>query len=146
MGNLYNYFAAADDDTAAMTLEDSPDPARFDVLDVAGIEPVIQLATLEALLRAVEYEQVAADPRHSALLSDPGDESRWVVTLTDSLRDALADASADHLARTALSWSQTEEFRSGGDAALLGDFLARFAHLARTARSRDQHLYCWISL
>ena len=146
MGNLYDYFAAADDHSAAMTLEHSPDPERFEVLDVGGIDPAVQLATLEALLREVGYEQVVADPRQCSLLSDPGDKGRWVVTLTDTLRDALAEAGADHLARTAIPWSQSEEFYGGGDAELLGDFLIRFARLARTARERSHHLYCWMSL
>jgi 1,2-phenylacetyl-CoA epoxidase catalytic subunit len=69
-----------------------------------------------------------------------------VVTLTDTLRDALANADADQLTHAAIAWSATEEFRGRGDADLLGDFLNRFATLARTARSRDQSLYCWMSL
>lgn len=144
VGNLYDYFAADDDATAAATFEHSPNPERFAVLDVRGIEPAVQLATLESLLRGIDYEQVAADPRQCALLTDPHSEERWVVTLTDTLRDALADA--DQLAHTAIAWSATEEFRGQGDADLLGDFLNRFATLARTARSRGQRLYCWISL
>jgi hypothetical protein len=34
VGDLYDYFAAADDQTAAATLEQAPDPERFEVLDV----------------------------------------------------------------------------------------------------------------
>ena len=145
VGNLYDYFAA-DDDAAAATLEHSPDPERFAVLDVRGIEPAVQLATLEALLRGIDYGQVAADPRQCALVSDPHSEERYVVTLTDTLRDALADANAEQLAETAIAWSATEEFRGHGDADLLADFSNRFAELARTARSRGQRLYCWMSL
>lgn len=142
MGNLYYYFAADDDAAAAATLEHAPDPERFDVLDVRGIEPTVQLATLEALLRGIDYELVAADPRQSALLSDPQDEERWVVTLSDTLRDALANADTEQLAGVAIAWSATEEFRGHGDADLLSDFLNRFAELARTARGRGQRLYC----
>lgn len=146
VGNLYDYFAADDDAAAAATLEYSPDPERFDVLDAKGIEPAVQLATLESLLRGIDYEQVAAHPRQCALLSDPHSEDRWVVTLTDTLRDALADANAEQLVQAATTWSTTEEFRGYGDADLLADFLQRFAALARTARDRGQRLYCWMSL
>ena len=146
VGNLYDYFAADDDAAAASTLEHSPDPERFDVLDARGIEPAVQLATLEALLRGIDYDLVAADPRQSALLSDPRSEDRWVVALTDTLRDALANADTEQLAEAAITWSATEEFRGHGDADLLSDFLNRFATLARTARSRGQRLYCWMSL
>jgi hypothetical protein len=146
VGNLYDYFAADDDAAAAATLEHSPDPEHFDVLDVRGVEPTVQLATLESLLRGIDYEQVAADPRQCALLSDPHSEDRWVVTLTDTLRDTLADANAGQLAQAATAWSATEEFHGHGDADLLADFLHRFAALAHTARDRGQHLYCWMSL
>lgn len=146
MGNLYDYFAVADDHSAVATLEHGPDPERFEVLDGGGIEPAVQLGRLEALLRDIGYEAVAADPRQCTLLGSTGDEGPWVVTLTDTLRDALADADADHLARTAVPWSRTEEFYGDGDADLLGDFLNRFADLARDARDRGHHLYCWMSL
>ena len=142
VGNLYDYFAADDDAIAASAFEHSPDPERFAVLDVRGIEPAVQLAILESLLRGIDYEQVAADPRQCALLSDPRSEERWVVTVTD----ALAEADTDQLAHTTIAWSATEEFRGQGDANLLGNFLNRFATLARTARSRGQRLYCWMSL
>lgn len=146
MGNLYDYFAAADDHAAAATLEHSPDPRRFAVLDVGGIEPAVQLGTLEGLLRGVDYKQVSVDPRQCKLLSDPVEESRWVVTLTDTLRDALAEATPNQLAQAAVPWSQTDEFYGQGDADLLTDFLNRFAELARTARDQGHRLYCWMSL
>lgn len=121
MGNLYDYFAADNDETAAATLEHAPDPSHFDVLDAKGIDPVLPPATLEALLRGIDYAQVWADPRRCELLTDPQDQSRWVVTLTDTLRDALAIASADRLAQAGIRWSESDDFRG-------------------------QHLYCWISL
>jgi hypothetical protein len=146
VGNLYDYFAADDDETAAAALELALDPGRSDVLDVKGLDPVLPLATLESLLRGVEYEQVWADPRRCKLLTDPGHESCWVVTITDTLRDALASAGSDELGRAAVPWSETDDFRGKGVAEMLGDFLLRFAGLARTAHERDQRLYCRISL
>lgn len=149
MGNLYDYFAAADDESAAATFDDAPDPKILKVLDVKGIEPFIQLGTLEALLRDVDYDEVTEDPRHCSLLTDPAAESKWVVTLTDTLRDALADASAERLAEVAVPWSETEEFEGSASedlADLLADFLGRFAALARHARDRQLRLYCWMCL
>lgn len=73
-------------------------------------------------------------------------EERWVVTVTDTLRDALAGTSSVQLAIVAVDWAATEEFAGCEDAALLGDFLGRFAALARSAHGRGQHLYCWMSL
>ena len=149
MGNLYDYFAAADDQTAAATFDDAPDPKVLKVLDVKGIEPFIQLGTLEALLRDVDYDAVTEEPRHCCLLTDPDSESKWVVTLTDTLRDALAEASEARLAEVAIPWSQTEEFQYSASedlADLLADFLGRFAELARHARDQQLRLYCWMCL
>lgn len=95
---------------------------------------------------AADDDAAAADPRQCALLSDPSSEDRWVVTVTETLRDALANAHTEQLAQAAVAWPTTEEFRGHGDPDLLGDVLNCFATLARTARSRGQHLYCWMSL
>lgn len=148
MANLYDYFAAEDDQTAAAALDDAPDPERFEVVQVSGIEPVVQLGTLEALLRGVPYEQVREDPRQGKLLGSADTGSRWVVGLTDSLRDALAAATAAQLAEVAVPWSQTEEFQlfGGADADMLAGSLGELAGLAQRARDRSHHLYCWISL
>jgi len=148
MSNLYGYFTAEDDATAAATLDDAPDPVRFEVLDGGGIEPAVRLGTLEALLRGIPYEQVMADPRHCKRISNRDSGSRWVVALADTLRDALAAATADQLAEAAVPWSQTDEFQlfGGTDADLLTGWLGELADLARHAQARSHHLYCWISL
>lgn len=145
MGNLYDYFAAPDDVTAAPTLADAPDTRQFEVLGVKGIDPVVQISTLEALLRDISYEEVIANPRAGMLVS-PEAEEQWVVTLSDTVRDALADADRERLAQVAVPWSQTEEFGRGADPEALDAFLVTLAELARDARNRDHHLYCWISL
>jgi hypothetical protein len=146
VANLYDYFAAPDDQTAAATLDDGPGPERFDVMRANGIDPVVQTGTLESLLRAVPYKQVMASRGQSMLVSDPGSESHWVVRLTDTLRDALSAADAGQLAEVAVPWSQTDEFWGRGDADLLAGLLGDLAGLARRARERGHHLYCWISL
>lgn len=146
MGNLYDYFSAPDDQTAAATLEGSPDPERFDVMSAGGIDPAVQLGTLESLLRAVPYEQVMASRGQGMLVSDPNSDSNWVIRLTDTLRDALAAATPGQLAEVAVPWSQTDEFWGRGDADLLASVLGDFAGLAQRARARGDHLYCWVSL
>jgi hypothetical protein len=145
MGNLYDYFAAADDRTAAATLNDSPNPERFEVIS-EGIDPVVQMGTLESLLRAVPYEQVMVSRGQGTLVSDPDSVSQWVIRLTDTLRDALAAATAGQLAEVAVPWSQTDEFCGRGDAGLLAGVLGDLAGLARRAQARRDHLYCWVSL
>jgi hypothetical protein len=149
MGNLYEYFAASDDAAAAAVVHGGAQAAGLDSLGgLKGADPVILLATLEALLRGVDYEVVSTTPRHCDLLAESSEDGPWVVTLTDTLRDALAGASEATLSEVAVPWSKADEFRDGPPdlVALLADFLGRLAALARTAAARDDSLYCWMSL
>lgn len=118
----------------------------LDHVELRGIDPLAQIGTLEALLTGRTYEQVDADERNGLVVAQDED-STAVVTLTDSVRDALASADGRELDRVVDTWLRTEEF-AGYDAedrqsvtAVLGDLAA----LARRARADDLHLYCWMS-
>jgi len=67
-----------------------------------------------------------------------------VVTLTDELQTALADADGARLASVAVPWSHTEEFFGQGDPQILAGLLHELAELARRARNRGERLYCWV--
>ncbi|MFC5727951.1 MULTISPECIES: hypothetical protein [Nocardioides] len=173
MGVLFDYFAAPDDADAAATIDRiggpakpgtaAPLPARrglfrrspkevetvregADYATVAdtGIDPVVQGGTLEELLTGRPYEEIEQDPRwgHSLATRDGGE--RQVLTLTDGLVDALAQADADRLAAVAVPWSQTEEFWGVGDPEELTSVLRALSRLAREARSRNETVYCWV--
>lgn len=107
---------------------------------------MIQLGTLEALLTGQEYEQVVAGPRAGHALATQGGGERLVVTVTDELQAALADADDARLASAAVPWSQTEEFFGRGDPQILARLLHELAELARRARHRGERLYCWVCL
>jgi hypothetical protein len=104
MGALFDYFAADSDEQAASTIDRLGGPAAdepggaFDTVAVKGIDPVVQLGTLEELLTGRPYDAVVADPRsgHALAVHDGGE--RVVLTVTDSLTDALAAATPDRLA------------------------------------------------
>ncbi|WP_351235031.1 hypothetical protein [Streptomyces sp. NPDC002133] len=146
MGNLYQYFSAPDDASALTAFEAGPKGAGFQPLDVNGMDPYLLVGAAEALLVDRSFEEVAAQPRFNSLLSDPEADGTWVVTLTDQLRDALAEASAERLAEVAVPWSLTEEFDGSADPGMPADFLERLAAVARPARSQSHGLYCWMSL
>jgi hypothetical protein len=111
-----------------------------------GIEPVVQMGTLEGLLTGRSYDDVmAANPGGIKVAVRDGGE-RLVMRLTDSLTEALATASDDRLTEVAVPWSQTEEFWGQGDPQDLGSFLLELAQLARTAQLRGERLYCWLSV
>jgi len=154
MGVLFDYFSAESDETAASTIDllggpgaqqaGTPDDVPFDTVSVKGIDPVVQLGTLEALLTGRDYGQIVAGPRAGNSLAVRDGGERVVVTLTDELQDALADSNDGQLTSVAVPWSQTEEFWGRGDPQVLTSLLHELAGLARRARSKGQRLYCWI--
>jgi hypothetical protein len=131
----------------------SPEPVATDprrpLLDtVSGwkIDPVVQLATMQEILTGRPYDEIVAEPRSGRDLVVRDGGARLVLTLPDSLLPALADASDERLAETAVLWAHTEEFWGEGDPRLLSVFLGELAALARRARSRNQRLYCWVCI
>lgn len=149
MGNLYEYFSAADDQTAAAVhgLIGGPTAdSAFDTLFTKGIEPAVQISTLEGLLTGRSLDEIFADPRWSkAVVPDTG-AGHGVLTLNDAVARALATADRARLAEVAVPWSQTEEFRGQADPDHLTEFLVELSALARRAADRGHRLYCWWSL
>jgi hypothetical protein len=171
------YFAAEDDESAAAAesrpggplgwptvrghrkvglfrkepIVESLGPA-YEGFHARGYDPVVTLGTLESLLRGIEYDSLANDPRWGGSVSEeePAADDRGVITVTDTLRDALADASDDDLHRVADPWSRTEELTQEGwqDVTVqdhLG-FLRQLHDLAAFAHSSRQRLYCYYEL
>jgi hypothetical protein len=148
MGNLYDYFSAPDDPAALTAFGQGAEAAGFPVLPVKGIDPYVQLGQAESLLTGTPYDDITPLPRFNRLLSSPEDESCWLVTLTDELRDALVSARPGGFAAVAESWSRIEEFDGEARPDELADFLGRLAALAEEAASRSEphRLYCLMSL
>jgi hypothetical protein len=167
MGVLFDYFSAASDEAAASVISlpggpgaPPPPPQRrgwlrgrqasppavvpFDTVSVKGIDPLVQLGTLEALFTGRDYEQIVAGARAGHVLATQDGGERLVVTLTDELQAVLAAAHDDHLAAVAEPWSQTEEFFGQGDPPALARLLHELAELARRARDKDERMYCWV--
>ncbi|MFB6724966.1 hypothetical protein ACFCV3_32615 [Kribbella sp. NPDC056345] len=141
MGVLFDYFAAKSDAEAAAVIDRVVGP---DSLLLKGIDPVVQLGTLEELLTNRPYDEVADDPRSGHVVAVRDHGARLVSTLTDSLATALAQASREDLERVAVPWSQTEEFWGSADPEILADVLTDLADLARRAEANGERLYCWV--
>ncbi|MCY9784876.1 hypothetical protein KIK06_13345 [Nocardiopsis sp. EMB25] len=146
---MCDYFSATGDEEAVGVLDEpgGPDPAVFDVLPLKGIDPVVVMARLEAIVTGRDHDEASARPRSGELLSDPGHGSAFVVSVSDSLRRALASASDERLAEAAMSWADSEELRDGPTSA--DDLLAALrllAGLARRADRENRRLYCWWAL
>jgi hypothetical protein len=174
MGVLYDYFAAPGDAEAAATIDrpggpgqassrsdkvrrglfgrrakesaNAPNGVPYPTVADTGIDAVVQGGTLEELLTGRPYEQIERDPRSGLSLAVRDGGERLVLTLTDGLIDALAQASPEQLAGAAVPWSQTDEFWGTGNPEELTGLLGELADLARRARSSGGSLYCWVSL
>jgi hypothetical protein len=167
MGVLFDYFSAVSDQAAASAISlpggpgtpppgprhrgwprgrqaDTPAEAPFDTISVKGIDPLVQLGTLEALLTGRDYEQIVAGPRAGHVIANQDGGERLVVTLTDELQTALADADDAQLPSVAVPWSQTDEFSGQGDPQVLASLLHELTELARRARTKKERMYCWV--
>jgi hypothetical protein len=148
VGVLFDYFAAPSDESAGETVDVAGGPGQtgLPVLPVQGIDPVVQLGKLESLLTGADYETVVANPRSGFPVAIRDEGERLVLTITDELQDALADASPEQLEAAAVPWSQIEEFPGDVKPEGLASFLAEFAQLARGALENGDRLYCWTCL
>ena len=120
----------------------------YDGFATRGYEPVVVLARLEALLTGTTADAVLADPRSGGSPTDaepPPDGA--VLTLTDSLRDALVAASDSEIREAVKSWMQTEEVQILSEEEGSFDdhlaFVSRLRDLARRAAERGERLYCY---
>ncbi|GAA2664994.1 hypothetical protein GCM10010412_040940 [Nonomuraea recticatena] len=162
MGVLYDYYRAADRQ-AAMA---EPDRGRaesgspsFDAVDAKGIDPVVILGQLVALIRDVPYdldlvrtitlypppeggpqslEEWEALPEDSPYKEGPGIEE-----LPADVRDSLAGVPDARLADLAERWGQIEEFFGRPDEGYLTTLMGELRELAQRAQAEEQMIYCW---
>ncbi len=123
----------------------------FDGFSARGYDPVVTMGTLEELLTGRDFDAVMDDPRSggSPRQSDEAPEARGVITVTDSLRDALANADDARLAEVVGPWSDTDELQQPGwgdvSQAEHMEFLRALRDLARRAKHAEQRLYCYFA-
>lgn len=155
MALLIDYFLAPSDEAAALTLTldggpmslgDSVGEPRFPTVSDSRIEPVVALGTLTMLMTGQDFDDILDDPTHGRLITQHDSNERMVLGVSDTLIDALAGASTEELDQVAHPWSQTEELVCIIAEAHLRAFIHSLADLAKTARSVNSSLYCWVCL
>ncbi|WP_327129945.1 hypothetical protein [Streptomyces sp. NBC_01727] len=146
---LCDYFSAADDEAAVAVLKSPGGPSReeLDVFFLKNIDPVVAIAQLEAIMTGCSYEEASERPRSGQVLSSPEDGPPFVVSLSDTLFDALVTAAKDDLVRFAEPWSKTDELRQIRiSVEVTTDVLNGLVGLAQRAQASGQRLYCWWAL
>lgn len=148
MGVIFDYFAADSDEQATAVIDMEQGPATpgsgVTTIETGGVDPAVQLATLEELLTGTPYDEIADRPRHAECLAARNDHHRLVLALSDELTTALAEATQTRLAEVATPWSETDEFFGAAAPEDLIGFLTAIAGLAREAQAKGQQLYCWV--
>jgi hypothetical protein len=124
MGLLSDFFIAAPEDISADRFKLGP-ADTFPTVQAKRITP-LELAQLLAILRNDhDADTVKSLDAFPVMLTCPGEDA-WVVACPEDLRDALAQSSAEDVARYASVWAQYETLRDWGfqaveTAALLQD-------------------------
>ena len=135
----YWYFRAPDDAAAAALIDGGPND---DFCQVNGVDPAVALGTLEALMTAMEYDDLDDDDRRAGLIASADDYERLVLSVTDSLRDALIVADDARVHDVASAWVRTDEL-AGAASGDMANVIKDLAALSRRAKESDEHLYCW---
>lgn len=141
-----DYFSAADDVSALAVIEGGgPARAGLDVIFLKDVDPVDAMAGLEAVMTGCGHEEAGARPRVAQLLSSAEVDSPFVLTVSDSLRDALASVSAEDAVRAAEAWVASGS-TTGLDAVTATGVVEALVGLAGRAHAAELRLYCWWTL
>ncbi|MFF7211741.1 hypothetical protein ACFZAU_14585 [Streptomyces sp. NPDC008238] len=141
-----DYFSAADDESAVAVIEaGGPSRAGLDVIFLKDIDPVDAIAQVEAVMTGCGHQEASRRPRVGQLLSSEDLDNPFVLTVSDTLCDALVSASGDDVVAAAEAWSGAGGV-VGLDAPMAAVVLEALVGLARRARAADLRLYCWWTL
>ncbi len=160
VGVLCDYFTAPSDEVAAGTIDWLGGPSRPDAemrrllrrgrgpeplptVDFGGVEPTVQMGTLDEILTGTPFDEVLADTSAGIIAERDGGE-RLVVRLSSRLQRALAASDAERLNEAAIPWAATDEFFGQGDPGALGERLVELSELARAAERLGRRMYCWL--
>ena len=145
MGVLTDYFIAGSDAQAAGTLNavGGPEQAGLTTLQLKGVDPVVNLATLEGILTGADPMGIIGEGEDP--VADGGSEGPWILRVRPSLVTALGAADPGKLPAVAADWAATEEYE-GTDPKELLDVLHDLGHIAKQSLDENRSLYCWMSL
>jgi hypothetical protein len=145
MGVLTDYFIAGSDAEAAGTLTATGGPAQagLPTLPLKGVDPVVNLATLEGILTGTDPMGIIGEGEDP--VADGGSDGPWVLRVRRPLVAALTAADPSKLPDVAADWAATEEYE-GTDPKELLDVLHDLGRIAKQSLDENKSLYCWMSL
>jgi hypothetical protein len=141
MSIIIEFFIAPDDASAA-GIEDRGPIGAFESVEYGNFDAVEAMVEWEAIFTGQSFEALvsAGEPR---MISE-GD-GPLVFVASAALQGALADATPDRLTEVGELWIEVRaEDGEPFDPEMVDGLLGDLADLARTARTRDHSLYCWM--
>ena len=153
MGVMYDYFRAADDDTAKSVggVTGGPGVAGHpEVVETKWVDPTVRVARLYYRVLDRDWQ---LDPRlvtqvlPELPIGPDNFEEPTVERLADGLRDALAEVVEDDRSALGQWWATTEEFALDRvDATYVEELCGELLALCRHARDAGEHVYVWSCL
>ncbi|MER7106894.1 hypothetical protein [Streptomyces sp. NPDC000229] len=144
MSIIVEFFAALDDASAALVLENGP-RRSFESLSFGNFDPEEAVVEWECLLAGGSFEELveAGEPR---IVADQDDDGCVVFAISPRLSAALAEAERSELKDAAGAWS----LQRAEDGEVIGTevafvILGDLAALVSSARRQGQGVYCWVA-
>lgn len=136
MGVLADFYVSSDD--TAVRYDEDQKAAEGEVIQGKRITP-LEVSTLWAILRGIEWDASMMDELPTVLVRDGGE--RLIHKLPAGLVESLAEASAKALTEAAAAWAATEELACAPED--LQPFLQELQTLARRAQATERGMFLW---
>jgi len=136
MGVLADLYLSRDDKEAVRYANE---PETFKDREQFRNFTELELSTLSAKIRGIEWDVNSLDEFHSVLVRDGGE--RCIKRLPASMMDELARLTPEQISTAASKWAATDEMRC--DAVDVQPIIEGLVRLARIASVQDRKLYFW---
>lgn len=136
VGVLADIYLSRDDQEAVRY---DNEPEMFKDREQYGNFTELELSTLWAKMRGIEWDVNSLDEFHTVLVKDDGE--RCITRLPTSMTDELAGLTPEQISNAATKWAATDEMAcKPSDVQPIVEGLVR---LAKIASAQDRKLYFW---
>ena len=135
-GRLADLYLSRDDQEAVRY---DSEPETFKDREQCRNFTELELSTLWAKIRGIEWDVNSLDEFHSVLVKDGGE--RCIKRLPTTMTNELARLTPEQISPAASKWAATDEMAC--DAADVQPIIEGLVRLAKVASMQDRKLYSW---
>lgn len=136
MGVLADIYLSRDDQQA---IRYDNEPEMFKDREQYGNFTELELSTLWAKIRGIEWDVNSLDEFHTVLIKDGGE--RCIKRLPTSMTGELAALTPDQISTAATNWAATDEMAC--EPVHVQPIVEGLVRLAKIASAQDRKLYFW---